>query len=254
MLGEPLPEVLEKTTEQVEKGLVQCFPDIPVLRVDRDIIGTPDAFKDRLLQLQKGQPCILVGTQMVAKGHDYPAITLSVILDADQALFSASYRASERLAQTLFQVSGRAGRGDRPGEAIVQTRFPDHPLMLSLARQHYREIAESLLEERRLLGLPPYSRVVMFRADARELKMALDHLEAIKSILSGIECFDAVKCIGPMPALMMRRIGRYRAQLALMSQDYPNLRRLLKRALPALDVLPAKGQVRWTVDVDAFDL
>ena len=99
-----------------------------MLRVDRDVISSREALKARLEQLQSGDPCILIGTQMIAKGHDYPAITLSVVLDADQALFSASYRASERLTQTLLQVCGRSGRGDRAGEAIVQTRFPEHPL------------------------------------------------------------------------------------------------------------------------------
>lgn len=241
-------------TEQLERGLARRFPEISVLRVDRDVIATRDAFRERLAQLRGGQPCILVGTQMIAKGHDYPAITLSVILDSDQALFSASYRASERLAQTLFQVSGRSGRGDRPGEALVQTRFAEHPLMRALSVQDYRSIADDLLDERRLLGLPPFSRVVMFRADAVELKAALRQLESIKAVLDRQPGVDAVKCIGPIPALMTRRIGRYRAQLALIGSDYTGLRKLLLRAMPGLEELPGSHQVNWTVDVDAVDL
>ena len=241
-------------TERLEQGLARRFPQVPVLRVDRDVIATRDAFRQRLEQLQSGEPCILIGTQMIAKGHDYPAITLSVILDSDQALFSASYRASERLAQTLFQVSGRSGRGDRPGEAIVQTRFPDQPLMQNLAKLPYRQIVDNLLDERRLLGLPPYSRVVIFRADAAELKMAMQQLESIRGVLDRLQQGGTIKCIGPIPALMTRRIGRYRAQLALISADYPALRNLLHQAMPQIEALPGTNQSNWTIDVDAHDL
>ena len=241
-------------TEQLEQGLAQRFSQVPVLRIDRDAIDSRDALKSRLQQLQTGEPCILVGTQMIAKGHDYPAITLSIIMDADQALFSASYRASERLAQTLFQVSGRAGRGDRAGEAIVQTRFADHPLMQSLKRVEYRDLVDDMLAERRMLGLPPYARVVMFRADAVELKTALEKLDAVRNILCALPGYTGLNCIGPMPALMTRRIGRYRAQLALVGEDRAALRGLLQRAMPKLGELPNTAQVSWNIDVDAFDL
>ncbi len=241
-------------TEQLEQGLTQRYPDTPVLRIDRDVIASRDALKSRLQQLQSGEPCILIGTQMIAKGHDYPAITLSVILDADQALFSASYRASERLAQTLFQVSGRSGRGDNEGEAILQTRFPDHPSMQALVRQDYREIASGLLQERRLLGFPPYARVVIFRADAFELRPALAKLEEIRAILETARRFDALSCVGPMPALMARRVGRYRAQLCLIAKDYQALRSVLQQSLPAIEQLAANARVGWSIDVDAYDL
>jgi primosomal protein N' (replication factor Y) len=241
-------------TEQLELGLTQRYPDTPVLRIDRDVIGSREALKSRLQQLQSGEPCILIGTQMIAKGHDYPAITLSVVLDADQALFSASYRASERLAQTLFQVSGRSGRGDREGEAILQTRYPDHPLMQALVRQGYRQIANDLLQERRLLGFPPCARVVIFRADAIELKAALKKLEEIRMLLETASRFNALSCVGPMPALMTRRIGRYRAQLCLISQDYQALRSVLQQSMPALEQLTSSARVSWSIDVDAYDL
>ena len=232
----------------------QRYADIPVLRIDRDVIASRDALKSRLQKLQSGEPCILIGTQMIAKGHDYPAITLSVVLDADQALFSASYRASERLVQTLFQVSGRSGRGDREGEAILQTRFPQHPLMQSLTRQSYRDIAAGLLQERRMLGFPPYARVVIFRADAIELEQALAKLEEIRAIVAIASRFDALSCVGPMPALMTRRIGRYRAQLCLIAQDYQVLRSVLSEAMPAIQQLPGSARVNWNIDVDAYDL
>ena len=241
-------------TEQLEQGLQQRYQDIPILRIDRDSISSREALKSRLQQLQSGEPCILIGTQMIAKGHDYPAITLSVILDADQALFSASYRSSERLAQTLFQVSGRSGRGDRQGEAILQTRFPEHPLMQALARQDYRAIADDLLQERRLLGFPPYARVVIFRADAVELKAAQAKLDEIKALLQPARGFEALSCVGPMPALMTRRIGRYRTQLCLLAQDYQLLRSVLAQTMPAIQQIPGSSRVSWSIDVDAYDL
>ncbi len=240
-------------TEQLERGLAARYPDYPVLRIDRDVIGSREMLESRLEQLRSGAPCLLVGTQMIAKGHDYPAITLALILDADQALFSASFRASERLAQTLFQVAGRSGRGDRAGEALVQTRFPEHPLMRALVCDDYRAIAARLLDERRAVGLPPFSRVVLFRADAVELDVALERLDRVAEILRGAPGIDALTLVGPMPALMTRRIGRYRAQLCLMSTDHRVLRTLLREALPAITELPSSSRVNVTIDVDALD-
>jgi len=241
-------------TEQLERYLQSKFGAVPVIRIDRDVVSGRDQFAAKLQSLNRGEPCILIGTQMIAKGHDYPAITLSVILDADQALFSASYRASERLVQTVFQVSGRSGRGTRAGEAFVQTRFPEHPLMQALQKQSYREIAESILKERELLGFPPYARVIMFRADAFSLELALDKLEEIQTILKPGAVKQGVQCIGPIPALMTRRIGRYRAQLCLMSADFRKLRSLLRDCMPDIEAVSSSHRVKWMIDVDALDL
>ena len=241
-------------TEQLEQGLKLRYPDTPVLRVDRDVISSREALQSRLQKLQSGEPCILIGTQMIAKGHDYPAITLCVVLDTDQALFSASYRASERLAQTLIQVCGRAGRGDRAGEAIVQTRFPEHPLMQALVRQPYRKLADDLLAERRMLGFPPYARVVVFRSDAHELKHAISKLDTIKDLLLQTSGFSELSSIGPIPALMTRRIGRYRAQLGLVAADYRQLRGVLAEAMPAIQEVSSTPRASWSIDIDAYDL
>ena len=241
-------------TEQLEQGLARRFAGIPVLRIDRDVIGSREALKQRLQTLADGEPCILVGTQMIAKGHDYPDISLAVVLDADQALFSASYRASERLAQTLYQVAGRSGRGDRAGEALVQTRFAQHPLMQSIRRSSYRDIAAGLLQERRSYGFPPFARAVMFRADAVELENAMQTLERIKAELGAARAYSKLSCIGPLPALMTRRIGRFRAQLCLLSGDYRVLRSVLVEAMPAIEELAGSGGASWSVDVDAYDL
>ena len=241
-------------TEQLEQGLKKRFPDYPVLRIDRDVIATRDDLDQRLATLRRGEPCLLIGTQMIAKGHDYPGITMSAILDADQALFSASYRASERLVQTAFQVSGRSGRGDLQGEAYLQTSFCDHPLMQSIANQSYREIARSITRERKMLGFPPYARVVMFRADALSLDQAIEKLNQIKQCLRASVARHQLKCIGPIPALMTRRIGRYRGQLCLLSQDIRELRNALREAMPEIELIKSTAAVKWVVDVDALDL
>ena len=232
-------------TEQLEQGIKKRFPDYPVLRIDRDSITSRDDFARQLEILRQGKPCLLIGTQMIAKGHDYPAITMSAILDADQALFSATYRASERLVQTAFQVSGRSGRGDQAGEAYLQTDFADHPLMQALANQSYAEIANTITQERKMLGFPPYARVVMFRADALSLEQATEKLDEIKHCLAASATQHNVKCIGPIPALMTRRIGRYRAQLCLISLDTRKLRSVLREAMPEIEVIKSTQSVKW---------
>ena len=241
-------------TEQLEQGMKKRFPNYPVLRIDRDSITSRDDFARQMGTLRQGKPCLLIGTQMIAKGHDYPAITMSAILDADQALFSASYRASERLVQTAFQVSGRSGRGNQQGEAYLQTAFPDHPLMQALTKQDYGKIAASITQERKMLGFPPYARVVMFRADALTLEQATEKLEEIKLCLTASTARHQVKCIGPIPALMTRRIGRYRAQLCLISSDTRQLRVLLREVMPEIEAIKSSQSVKWVIDVDAFDL
>ena len=241
-------------TEQLEQAMKKRFPNYPVLRIDRDSITSRDEFARQMETLRQGEPCLLIGTQMIAKGHDYPAITMSAILDADQALFSAAYRASERLVQTAFQVSGRSGRGDQQGEAYLQTDFPDHPLMQALANQSYGEIAATITQERKMLGFPPYARVVMFRSDALSLLQATEKLDQIKHCLMASAARQNVKCIGPIPALMTRRIGRYRAQLCLISPDIRKLRSVLREAMPEIEEIKRTQSVKWVIDVDAFDL
>jgi len=241
-------------TEQLEQSIKKRFPNYPVLRIDRDSVSSREDLASQLEILRRGEPCLLIGTQMIAKGHDYPAITMSVIIDADQALFSASYRASERLVQTAFQVSGRSGRGDQAGEAYLQTDFADHPLMQALANLSYQQIAATITRERKMLGFPPYARVVMFRADALSLEQATGKLDQIKRCLVAASTRSKVKCIGPIPALMTRRIGRYRAQLCLISPDISSLRRELREAMPEIEAIKSTPSVKWVVDVDAFDL
>ena len=179
---------------------------------------------------------------------------MSAILDADQALFSSSYRATEQLIQTAFQVSGRSGRGDKQGEAWIQTRFPEHPLMQDLMKKNYREIATAILQERKLLGFPPFARVILFRADGFTLELAMDKLEEIRAQLNPLSIQPGIHCIGPMPALMTRRIGRYRAQLCLISNNLRELRASLRTIMPKIQNISSSTKVKWTIDVDAYDL
>ena len=241
-------------TEQLEQGIRWRYPDTPIIRIDRDTIASREEFAKRLAQIQSGEPCIIIGTQMIAKGHDYPAITLSAMLDADQALFSASYRASEQLVQMVFQVSGRSGRGEVKGEALLQTAYTDHPMMQSLVNQSYRDIASTILQGRKMIGFPPYARVIMFRADAMTLSDAMEKLAEIKQVLQTSVHLKQINCIGPIPALMTRRIGRYRAQLCLFSPDVLKLRSTLREVMPAVQLVKNSATVKWVIDVDSFDI
>ncbi len=241
-------------TEQLEEFLGQRFPQVPVIRIDRDTVSRSRSLSVQLETLHQGQPAILVGTQMLAKGHDYPHISLVGILDADQALYSSFYRASERLIQTVLQVTGRAGRSGRPGQALLQTAFPEHPLMQGLTREDYDELMQPILKERQLLGFPPAARAVTLQVDALSLEDALQRLNGLAGQLDAHGLPDGVRRIGPIPALMTRRIGRYRAQLSLLAPDVARLRQALKPLLPSLLRPRNRAGSRLTIEVDPLDL
>ena len=241
-------------TEQLELHLKAQFESVPVYRIDRDTIKHRDQLRHKLDRLKEGEPCILIGTQMIAKGHDYPSITLSVILDADQALFSGFYRATEQLAQTVYQVSGRSGRGDRQGRALLQTRYTKHPMMQAIQNGHYRDIIDGILLERKALSFPPFARVVILRADAVTLNDAMQTLQKMRQAMLSLSQNTAVKCIGPMPALMTRRVGRYRAQLCFISSDFKALRQFLSQTRSVLETTASTSRVKWNIDVDPYDL
>lgn len=241
-------------TEQLEVFLKDYFPEVDVIRIDRDSISTSQSIELKLQPVTEGKPCILVGTQMLAKGHDYPHITLVGILDADQALHSSFYRAGERLIQTVLQVSGRAGRAEKKGQALLQTAFPTHPQMINLCHQTYSELVQPILDERKMLGFPPHVRVVTFQVDALELSMSLEKLHKIKDYLAAIELPPKVKIIGPIPALMTRRVGRYRAQLSVMADSFPSIRKILQQLMPKVQSLRNTHKSRLTIEVDPLDL
>lgn len=240
-------------TQQLEEKIRQLFPDALVERIDHDSTRLKDAFKQKLERLQKGESGIFIGTQMLAKGHDYAGITLVGILNMDQGLHSTQYKATERLVQTIIQVSGRAGRGEKAGEVLLQTDFPEHELMAGLVAQDYRTIANKLLKERALFGLPPYLKVIMFRADAVSLDQADAILSAIKERIEQEQTAE-IQCIGPFPSYLKKQEGRYRAQMHCSSRHPKILRSVIKQLMPKLLGLKKATHSKWRIDVDPMDM
>lgn len=244
-------------TERAEERLQILFPKIPVIRIDRDSTARKGALDAMLNHVQRGEPCILLGTQMLAKGHHFPAVTLVAILNADGGLFSADFRASERMAQLIVQVAGRAGRAEQPGKVIIQSHAADHPLLIQLTEEGYFAFAEQALNERRATQLPPYTQMALLRAEALNPQHADDFLRDAASLVAQLgEPLQAgdVECLGPVAAPMERRGGRYRAQLLFISSQRGPLHRLLHGLCFNLEQLTSARQVRWSLDVDPVDL
>jgi len=240
-------------TERVEQALLERFPNDPVLRIDRDTTRRKGQLEDALCDAQAGKARILLGTQMLAKGHHFPNVTLAAILDADQGLFSSDFRASERMAQLIIQVAGRAGRADKPGEVIIQTHHPDHPLLRQLVEQGYPAFAEAALRERQDTLLPPYASMALLRAEATDAEHPRAFLESARE-LAEPRMSDSLQLWGPVAAPMERRAGRYRAQLLLQTGNRSELQQLLKHWVPQLETLKQARRVRWSIDVDPVDM
>jgi len=239
-------------TERIEHFLQERFPATQVSRIDRDTTRNKGALQEKLEKAHSGESGILVGTQMLAKGHDFPNITLVCVLDTDQALFSADFRAAEHLAQLITQVSGRAGRAEKPGEVLIQTHHPDHPLLQTLLHSGYPAFAKAALQERAAAGLPPIHHLVVLRCESVDASAAPAFLQQAADLAKQIELKD-IDLFGPIPAPMERRAGRYRHQIMLQSKQRKNLHRLLNWWVPQLQQLPGARKVRWSVDVDPYD-
>jgi len=238
-------------TERLEEALLARFPQVPVLRVDRETTRRRDAFEELLATLRDDQPAILVGTQMLAKGHDLPNLTLVAIVGVDEGLHSIDFRAGERLAQLVVQVAGRAGRARKPGRVLLQTHQPQHPLLRGLLAQGYAAAARELLAERRLIRLPPYSHQVLLRAEAAQREQVETFLAAAHAALP---TGAPIEVAGPMPAPMPLRAGRQRGQLLLESTSRQALHAMLRPWQLALAALPSARKLRWSLDVDPIDL
>jgi primosomal protein N' (replication factor Y) (superfamily II helicase) len=238
-------------TQRLERALAARFPGARIARIDRDSTRKRGAFAAVRDQMHAGEVDILVGTQMLAKGHDFPRLTLVGVLGADNALYSADFRATERLAALLFQVSGRAGRRDLPGEVIVQTDFPTHPLARALARHDYDSLAEVLLAERRAAMLPPFAHLALLVAEA-------PHRDAVDAFLAAAsdagrnvareQAID-VEVFPPVPAALPRRAGLERAQVLAQAVERRTMQRFLPHWRDAIDSLPGR-RVRFSLDVD----
>lgn len=237
-------------TERLETALSQRFPDVPVLRLDRDVARSADQFERVLARARAGEPCILVGTQMLAKGHDLHGVTLAVIADADGGLYSADPRAGERLAQLIVQVAGRAGRGTRHGRVLIQTHHPEHALFRSLLDGGYPAFAREELRLREALALPPFASQALLRAEARERT----HVEQFLREAAAGTAREGVHIAGPLPAPHARRAGYERMQLLLEAPHRRDLHAALDGLLPALYAHPLARKLRWSIDVDPVAL
>ena len=238
-------------TERIEAELAARFADVPVLRIDRGSTGHRDALQAHFESLGSA-PGILVGTQMLAKGHDLPNLTLVVVVGIDEGLFSADFRSPEKLAQLLVQVAGRAGRAQRPGTVLLQTHHPDHPLLLTLVSGGYHVFAEQELAMREAAGFPPFARLALLRAEAKQAEPPLAFLRHARDIATAPG--EAVMVEGPVPAPMPRRAGFQRAQLLLTGPGHGQLQRVLGVLAPQLHALPEARRVRWSLDVDPTEL
>ncbi len=239
-------------TERVTTELESLFSEHAVARLDRDAVVGREALGRVLTEIESGQARIIVGTQLLTKGHDFPAVTLVGVLNADQGLFGADFRSEERLAQTIVQVAGRAGRRAEQGEVLIQTHYPGHPLLARLLARDYGAFAEHALAERRATGWPPYSHLAVFRAEAADRERVYALLDRLRR-----QCGPPVpglRVLGPTPDWMERREGRYRAQLLLQSARRAELHALIDTLIDALAGWRESRRVRWSVDVDPAEL
>jgi len=238
-------------TQRLERALTATFPRARIVRIDRDSTKRKGAFAGVLDRVHAGDVDILVGTQMLAKGHDFPRLTLVGVLGADNALYSGDFRATERLAALLFQVSGRAGRADLPGEVIVQTDFPSHPLAQALAAHDFGRFAESLLAERRAATLPPFAHLALLTAEAPQ-RDAVDAFLAAASDAGRTAAraeSSRVEVFAPVPAALPRRAGLERGQVLAHSTERSAMQRFLPQWRAAIEALPGR-RVRFALDVD----
>ncbi|MGL6214154.1 primosomal protein N' [Billgrantia desiderata] len=239
-------------TERTEETLATLFPKVPVHRIDRDSTRRRDAFERTLAEVRRGEPCLLVGTQMLAKGHHLPHVTLVIVVNADAGLYASDFRALEHSAQLLTQVAGRAGRAAHPGRVLVQTLHTDDPHLRLLAEHGYDALATQLLAERRAAALPPFRFLALLRLESpREEAAAALGREAAAVLRDWLTAHAPdVSCLGPVPAPMERRQNRYHMQLMLSGSRRSQLHAACARLTAWLEASPEARRVRWSLDVD----
>lgn len=240
-------------TERLEKALSTHFPDIQITRIDRDTTRKKHSIDKLLDRVHEGKKQILIGTQMIAKGHHFPNVTLVGIINADAGFFSADFRATERAGQLLLQVSGRAGRAEKPGEVLIQTHYANHPLLKQLTQYGYLEFAKFALKDRQESGLPPYSHFALLRAFALDNNKPMSFLVEVRSLAEHI-AEEKIKLLGPIPAPLPRRKSHFQTQLLFQSRDRAALQKLLKELLPQIEKLKSISQVKWNIDVDPMEM
>ena len=240
-------------TERVASALEARIDGLRVARMDRDATRRRGALEALLDRVHGGEVDAVVGTQMLAKGHHFPNVTLVAILDADGGLFGIDFRATERMAQLLLQVAGRAGRGERTGRVLLQTHHPEHPLLRVLVLKGYRQFCEDALEERRGARLPPFASLALVRAEALQREEPQSFLHDAEACARA-RPHPGVSVLGPVPSPMERRAGRYRAQLLVDACSRAVMQRFLPGWIADLEALPSARKVRWSVDVDPQEM
>lgn len=252
-------ETLGLGTQKLELFLERKFSGTPVLRIDRDSMRAKSSFDDMIRTVETGKPCILVGTQMLAKGHHFTDVTLVAVLDADIGLFSADFRGQEHMAQTIVQVAGRAGRGDKRGEVAIQSRHGSHPMLQNLVSLSYEDFAAQLLQERKQGQMPPFSHLALLQVEATQSASAakfaeqiLRHAETLQG--SGNAQYPGVQILGPMPAPMEKRAGRFRWHLLFKSQNRAVLQGFLSQLGQTVESLRPPTTTRWNLDIDPIEL
>lgn len=240
-------------TERLEEALHKHFPTTPITRIDRDSVRHKNTLEKMLTEIQKGAGQILIGTQMLAKGHHFPKVTLVGIIDTDSGFLSADFRASERMGQLIIQVAGRAGRACLPGQVFLQTHHPHNPLLQSLIQQGYPALAAQLLQERRLAQWPPFSFLTLLRAEATAPQAALGFLKQAHNLGESLKNTH-IQILGPIPAPLERKAGHFRALLLFQAKHRPTLHQWLDQLIPLLDALKLGRKVRWSIDVDPLEI
>ena len=240
-------------TERITQALQERFPDVTIARIDRDTTRRKGALEEQLHAATTGEAQLLVGTQMLAKGHHFPGVTLVGILDADRGLFGTDFRSLEHMGQLILQVAGRAGREKLRGDVFIQTRNPDNPMLQTLVRDGYGAFAQSALAERKVAMLPPYAFVALVRAEATDAAAARVFLERVVQELSNWQGSDLMT-LGPAAAPMERLGGRYRAQVLIQAERRARLNACLTDLTGFIDSLPEARRTRWSIDVDPVDL
>ena len=240
-------------TQRIEAQLRKRFPGVGLARIDRDSTRRSGALEAALAAAADGTAQLLVGTQMLAKGHDFAGLALVAVADGDQGLYGVDFRAAEHMAQNILQVAGRAGRGARAGRVVIQTSHPDHPLMQHLASGDYSRFAQAALDERAETAFPPYTYQALLRAESVDASAAPRFLKRAHDAARGLAGSD-VEVWAPSPAPMERKAGRWRWQLQIEAKQRGPLHAVLRQLLPQLYADRQARKVRWSVDVDPQSL
>jgi primosomal protein N' (replication factor Y) len=243
-------------TQQIEAFLATQLGDFPVIRVDRDSTRRKNSLDAKLRMVEQGEPCVLIGTQMLAKGHHFPNVALVAVLDADGGLFSADFRGIEHMGQTIIQVAGRSGRAERRGEVIIQSRHVSHESLQLLTTRAYSDFAEALLEQRKEAMLPPFAHLGLIRVDAPAANNAANFANTVRSFALELVSTNGyhIELIGPLPAPMEKRAGRYRLHFMAKSPHRAHLQALFSQLCQILEDARAPSSVKWSIDIDPQDL